>query len=102
MNEGGQSSTGQLIDFVIKSHAAYPKLLEASEKQKMNIFTCEHISYFPRCCTNILTVLHDILEEIRVHDGVETFTEVTKDVHFYPDLHGKFYWLYYVSSRTYP
>ena len=42
MNEGGQSSTGQLIDFVIKSHAAYPKLLEASEKQKKNIFTCEH------------------------------------------------------------
>lgn len=32
MNEGGQSSTGQLIDFVMTKHAAYPRLLELSKK----------------------------------------------------------------------
>lgn len=32
MNEGGQSSTGQLIDFVMTTHPAYPRLVELSKK----------------------------------------------------------------------
>lgn len=32
MNEGGQSSTGQLIDFVMTTHAAYPRLEELAKK----------------------------------------------------------------------
>lgn len=32
MNEGGQSSTGQLIDFIMTTHPAYPKLVELSKK----------------------------------------------------------------------
>ncbi|KAI0092507.1 Pentulose kinase [Irpex rosettiformis] len=72
MNEGGQSSTGQLIDFMIKTHPAYPKLQELAEQQK----------------TSIHSVLHDELVKLRRENGVESNTELTKDLHFYPDLHG--------------
>ena len=37
MNEGGQSSTGQLIDFMIKTHPAYPRLEALAEKRNTNI-----------------------------------------------------------------
>ena len=33
-------------------------------------------------------VLHDELEKLRVEAGAESFTELTKDMHMYPDLHG--------------
>ena len=33
-------------------------------------------------------VLHDELEKLRVEEGAESYTELTKDMHFYPDLHG--------------
>ncbi|KIJ19815.1 D-ribulokinase [Paxillus involutus ATCC 200175] len=72
MNEGGQSSTGQLIDFVITTHTAYPELKEkAREEQK-----------------NIHQVLLELLEKLRQESHVESFTELTKDIHFYPDFHG--------------
>ncbi|KAJ3536076.1 hypothetical protein NM688_g6884 [Phlebia brevispora] len=72
MNEGGQSSTGQLIDFMITTHPAYPKLKALAEDRK----------------TSIHEVLHDELEKLRVEEKAESLTEVTKDMHFYPDLHG--------------
>ncbi|KDQ65060.1 hypothetical protein JAAARDRAFT_28723 [Jaapia argillacea MUCL 33604] len=71
-NEGGQSSTGQLIDFMITTHPAYPKLVERAEKER----------------TNIHQVLHEILQKLCRENGVESATELTKDMHFYPDLHG--------------
>lgn len=37
MNEGGQSSTGQLIDFMIKTHPAYPRLEEIAKEGNTNI-----------------------------------------------------------------
>ena len=37
MNEGGQSSTGQLIDFIITTHAAYPELEERAKQENKNI-----------------------------------------------------------------
>ena len=37
MNEGGQSSTGQLIDFVITTHAAYAELQERAKQKQKNI-----------------------------------------------------------------
>ncbi|KAJ3975946.1 Pentulose kinase [Lentinula raphanica] len=72
MNEGGQSSTGQLIDFMIKTHPAYPRLQKMAEEQKSNIFA----------------VLQDLLQKMKKENGVESLTELTKDMHFYPDLHG--------------
>ncbi|KAA1465926.1 Pentulose kinase [Dentipellis sp. KUC8613] len=72
MNEGGQSSTGQLIDFMITTHPAYAELKQVAADRK----------------TNIHQVLADTLEEIRKREGAETWTEVLKFMHFYPDLHG--------------
>jgi hypothetical protein len=85
MNEGGQSSTGQLIDFVMSTHPAYPKLLAEAEKTGSNPFT----------------LLGERLDRMRKEKGLETasvsFTplmrgeaddlaQLTKDLHFYPDL----------------
>ncbi|KAF9268339.1 Pentulose kinase [Marasmius fiardii PR-910] len=72
MNEGGQSSTGQLIDFMIKTHPAYSRLVELGKEQQKNI----HV------------VLYDTLQNLKKEANVESFTELTKDMHFYPDLHG--------------
>nr|GAT46184.1 predicted protein [Mycena chlorophos] len=72
MNEGGQSSTGQLIDFVLTTHPAYATLVEEGKKQGKNIYT----------------ILTDTLEKLRVEEGAETLTELTKDMHLYPDFHG--------------
>ncbi|KAL5508501.1 hypothetical protein ACEPAH_6120 [Sanghuangporus vaninii] len=72
MNEGGQSSTGQLIDFMITTHPAYKELQEIAEKEK----------------TSIHTVLANELERQRKEKGLESLTELTKDMHLYPDLHG--------------
>lgn len=39
MSEGGQSSTGQLIDFVITTHPAYPELLEIATQRNKDPFS---------------------------------------------------------------
>lgn len=70
MNEGGQSSTGQLIDFMIKTHPAYPHLQQISKEQGKNMFD----------------VLGEKLEEMRVARGCETLTHLTRDLHLYPDV----------------
>ncbi|WRT64772.1 uncharacterized protein IL334_001706 [Kwoniella shivajii] len=70
MNEGGQSSTGQLIDFMMQTHPAYPKLVELSKKSGKSTFE----------------LLGDRLDEMMKEKGVPTLTHLTKDLHFYPDL----------------
>ncbi|RDB19579.1 hypothetical protein Hypma_013378, partial [Hypsizygus marmoreus] len=93
MNEGGQSSTGQvttfiisiflfpieptpllsqLINFILTTHPAYPLLVELGKEQQKNIHK----------------VLEETLEKLRVERKVETLTELTKDLHMYPDFHG--------------
>ncbi|THV00590.1 Pentulose kinase [Dendrothele bispora CBS 962.96] len=72
MNEGGQSSTGQLIDFMITTHPAYPRLVEMGKEQQKNI----HV------------VLQEILQAAKKENKTDSLTELTKDMHFYPDLHG--------------
>jgi len=72
MNEGGQSSTGQLIEFILTTHPAYPALIELAKEQHKNIHT----------------VLGETLEKLRVENNVGTLTELTKDMHMYPDFHG--------------
>ncbi|KAG7445991.1 Pentulose kinase [Guyanagaster necrorhizus] len=72
MNEGGQSSTGQLIDFMLITHPAYNKLVELGKEQKKNI----HV------------VLQEMLARLKTESKVDSLTELTKDIHLYPDLHG--------------
>lgn len=33
-------------------------------------------------------VLLEVLEKLRQEKQVDSFTELTKDIHFYPDFHG--------------
>jgi hypothetical protein len=47
-----------------------------------------------------LKVLHDELEKLRQETGAESFTELTKDMHFYPDLHGMRASYYDLVSRA--
>ncbi|RSH92181.1 hypothetical protein EHS25_008596 [Saitozyma podzolica] len=72
MNEGGQSSTGQLIDFMMKTHPAFPKLQELSMQTGKNTYD----------------LLGERLETMMKERGAETLTHLTKELHFYPDLHG--------------
>ncbi|CAE6478991.1 unnamed protein product [Rhizoctonia solani] len=72
MNEGGQSSTGQLIDFILTTHPAYFRLQSLAKEQQKSV----HV------------LLAETLESLRQEAGVDSLVELTKDVHFYPDLHG--------------
>jgi ribulose kinase len=64
MNEGGQSSTGQLIDFVMSTHPAYPKLLAEAEKTGKNTFV----------------LLGERLDRMRKEKGLETAS--TSPLHY--------------------
>lgn len=35
------------------------------------------------------TVLHEILDNLQVERGVQSLTELTKNLHIYPDFHGE-------------
>lgn len=72
MNEGGQSSTGQLIDFVMTKHAAYPRLLELSKKTGKSTYE----------------LLGEQLDKMQEDEQAPTRVHLTKDLHFYPDLVG--------------
>jgi ribulose kinase len=72
MSEGGQSATGQLIEHVITSHPAAAEARGVGEREGKEVYD----------------VLRDVLEQTRKERGLENVTEVTKDLHFYPDLHG--------------
>ncbi|KAF6762435.1 ribitol kinase [Ephemerocybe angulata] len=72
MNEGGQSATGQLIEHMISTHPAKDALYKKAKEEGKNIYT----------------VLHDTLERLRVEQKVASYTELTKDLHIYPDFHG--------------
>ncbi|KAF8883452.1 FGGY family of carbohydrate kinase [Infundibulicybe gibba] len=88
MNEGGQSSTGQLIDFILTTHPAYPQLVELGcNREKASTFvhaSLYHITSGP----NITLVLQEMLDKLCAEGGVESVTELTKHLHLYPDLHG--------------
>ena len=79
---------------MITTHPAYPQLKEIAEREKKSI----HIGKLKPdslfivsegWLSNMYTVLAEELEKLRQKVGAETLTEVTKDMHLYPDLHGK-------------
>jgi len=72
MNEGGQSSTGQLIDFVLKTHPAYSKLQQAADAKEVGIYDY---------------LASDLKRQLK-EKKIKSVTELTKHLHFYPDLHG--------------
>lgn len=75
MNEGGQSSTGQLIEFTLRTHPAYGELQRRAKEEQRDQFD----------------ILFDTLEALCAEEGLGKgeFTELTRHMHMYPDLHGK-------------
>ncbi|GAA5935503.1 hypothetical protein JCM1841_003912 [Sporobolomyces salmonicolor] len=72
MNEGGQSSTGQLLDFMIDTHPAAEKLKQLAKDKGTNIFA----------------LLTEILDTMVQEQKVPFMSYLTKDMYLYPDLHG--------------
>jgi ribulose kinase len=68
MNEGGQSSTGQLIDFMVTTHPAYPKLLAMVKDTGKNLFD----------------ILAERLETMRAEKGVPTTSKRQSKIEVQP------------------
>jgi hypothetical protein len=110
MNEGGQSSTGQvcasflpiviamlmlfsqLIDFILTNHPAYPELTKIGKEKQKNIhastLTLFIIFYSSTAVYPPILVLQETLDGLQAEQGLESLLELTKDLHMYPDLHG--------------
>lgn len=72
MNEGGQSSTGQLLDFMVESHPAFPHVKELAKEAGMH-----HFQY-----------LSNMLEEMKTAQNAPFLSYLTRNLFLYPDLHG--------------
>ncbi|KAI9608065.1 hypothetical protein H4Q26_005519 [Puccinia striiformis f. sp. tritici PST-130] len=72
MNEGGQSSTGQLLDFIIDTHPAVEKVKALAQAKGVNHFV----------------FLNDTLKQAQQDKKAPFLTYLTKDYYLYPDLHG--------------
>jgi len=70
LNEGGQSATGSLIDHVVQTHAAYPKMLEQARAAGQSIYQR----------------LNAELEELSAAVGFPA--ALTEGLHVMPDFHG--------------
>lgn len=75
---------------MITTHPAYPRLKELAEERKSNIHQgVFDIPLLVRSRSRSPPVLAEELERLRGEAKAENWTELTKDIHFYPDLHGK-------------
>ncbi|TNY19474.1 hypothetical protein DMC30DRAFT_353846 [Rhodotorula diobovata] len=72
MNEGGQSSTGQLLDFMVDTHPAAEKLKQMAADKGTNHFA----------------LLTELLEDMVKEKKAPYMSYLTRDMHVYPDLHG--------------
>ncbi|XP_005094638.1 FGGY carbohydrate kinase domain-containing protein [Aplysia californica] len=72
VNEGGQSATGKLIDFVVEGHPAYNTVRSKAEQKGM------HVSDY----------LNDLLAQLVVKRGCPSIAQLTQDIHMWPDFHG--------------
>lgn len=70
LNEGGQSTTGYLLDYVIKTHPQYEKICDKLLGKNIHLY------------------LQSILEIMREERGLEDVCFLTKDLHVWPDFHG--------------
>ncbi|XP_070195843.1 FGGY carbohydrate kinase domain-containing protein-like isoform X2 [Littorina saxatilis] len=70
-NEGGQSATGKLIDFIVESHAAYASAKENAKQKKVHLYQ----------------YLNTVLEDKAAGQSIPV-CQLTSDLHVYPDFHG--------------
>ena len=77
MNEGGQSSTGQLIDAVLQTHPAYATALAEATSRNLSVFT----------------LLEEALDAQMEAAGMQrtspsSYALLVRHMHMYPDFHG--------------
>ena len=74
MNEGGQSSTGQLLDFMVETHPAFEKMKALSKEKGVHHFQ----------------LMGDMLEAMAKEQNAPFLPWLTRNLFIYPDLHGAF------------
>jgi len=70
--EGGQSSTGSLIDHVIFSHAGAAALVERAKNEN----------------TSVYSLLNNIVKSLQRRYGLPYLALLTQNLHMLPDFHG--------------
>ncbi|XP_076440646.1 FGGY carbohydrate kinase domain-containing protein-like isoform X2 [Babylonia areolata] len=70
-NEGGQSATGKLIDFIVEGHAAFETAQSKAKEEGKHVFE----------------YLNTLLETAAAQEGVP-LSRLSKDLHVFPDFHG--------------
>lgn len=77
MNEGGQSSTGQLIDFVLETHPAYAALKTDAREQQRSVYDLLHETLAAQMAARQLPVT-----------SPSSYVLLVKHMHMYPDFYG--------------
>ena len=72
LTEAGQSATGAALDHVIYSHGAYPEANKRAEAEDLSIFD----------------YLNQKLAALQKEQGLSSQSELTGELHVYPDFHG--------------
>ena len=70
--EGGQSSSGSLLEHVIHSHPALPQLEDMAKEQGISSHNA----------------LADLLAKMAKEEGEESISSLARSVHVWPDYHG--------------
>ncbi|XP_029642158.1 FGGY carbohydrate kinase domain-containing protein isoform X3 [Octopus sinensis] len=70
--EGGQSAAGDLLDHIVKNHAAFPAIKEKAEKRSVHSFS----------------ILNEALEDLRQQNKLSSVALLTLKLHMWPDFHG--------------
>lgn len=75
---------------MISTHPARLVLEKTASERGISIFEGKvaHILLKKHSLIRWSTVLEAELERLRKEMGVATLTELTRDLHFYPDIHG--------------
>ncbi|WFD31309.1 hypothetical protein MSPP1_002343 [Malassezia sp. CBS 17886] len=77
MNEGGQSSTGQLLDFVLETHPAYADVAAEARTRHCSVYAVLEESLAAQMAAAQLPV-----------DSPASYIWLVRHMHLYPDLYG--------------
>lgn len=72
LSEAGQSATGILIDYIIKSHPAYDAIVKHQIENSHQIYE----------------YLNDIITMLSERNKLKSYHELSRDIHVWPDFHG--------------
>jgi len=77
MNEGGQSSTGQLIDYVLETHPAFPALQAEARESNTSVFAL------------LERTLHELMHAQNIPEtSSSSYVYLVRHMSLYPDLYG--------------